>query len=239
MEKVFGKRKYSVKSFEITGLYPFNPNAIKAEQTAPATMFAKPSSTVTSGALALESTPGSSSAVPDPDPSPAPIADELLSASEEALISLDYPLTLPPSNSASTPDPALSHPGPSASVTSDVPSSSSSSVSSESSSSEPTLTTCPPRSLEQKRETLLQYELNHLNGEQRAEFQQFFCKKIFKVREPLYMAWLHLKVAAEGTEEEIFDHILDSTVPKGIQKRKTKRQIPLSGPDRYAKYIDL
>ena len=55
-EKVFSKRRYSIKAFEICGLFPFNPNAIQSHLHAPATIYAVPKpATVTSGALALES----------------------------------------------------------------------------------------------------------------------------------------------------------------------------------------
>ena len=47
------------------------------------------------------------------------------------------------------------------------------------------------------------------------------------------MAWVFLKLDAVGTEEEVFDDILTSTVPSGLQKTKTKWKNPLSGLDRF------
>ena len=224
-EKVFSNRSYSVKAFEITGLYPFNPNAIKPHKTAPATIFAEPAAssapkpaTVTSGALAaLESSSGLSDAAPPPPSKKIRIEDEFFPQSDEDLLS------------ATVSDPTIQ-----GSPSVHASSAGSSSVASASSSSLPSLSTVPDRDLEERRKDLHKFEINHLNDAQIAEFCDFFSKGIYKARQPLYMSWLFLKLDAVGTEQEVFDSILESTVPKGIQKTKVKRKNPLSGPDRSA-----
>ena len=227
-EKVFSNRSYSVKAFEMTGLYPFNPNAIKPDQSAPATIYADPKpSTVTSGALAaLESASGSSVGFSDTAPPPAKkirVEDEILPQSDdESSLALF-------SNAA---DPIITG-SVSATVSSaGTASSSSSTVPSASESSLPTLSTVPKLTLAERRKDLLKFEVNHLNDEQLAEFEDFFSRGIYKARQALYMSWLFLKLDAVGTEQEVFDSILGSTVPKGLKKSKTKRKNPLSGPDR-------
>ena len=235
VQKVFGNRRNIAKSFEICGLYPFNPMAISADKTAPATVFAAPKpatvtsgalemesivapkpATVTSGALELETSAAAATTEPTaPEPLSTLLVDEFCPQSEDISDSVDDSSSLPPSSTVSVP-------------------SSGSPPSTSTSSSQPSLTTCPPRSLEQKRKTLHQFEVNHLSEEQITEFEEFFSKKIFKVKEPLYLSWLFLKFAAVGTEEEVIDHVLDSVVPKGIPKSKKKRSNPLNGADKWA-----
>ena len=71
---------------------------------------------------------------------------------------------------------------------------------------------------------LERFQWGFLNGDRtKIElFEDLYLKCIFDHRDPHYQAWLPLKFAAAGREDEAFDVILKSWLPQALPKSKKR-----------------
>ena len=92
--------------------------------------------------------------------------------------------------------------------------------------------------LEEKQRVLTQFEtvmFHYTTAEaQLKEFQEMFTKGILDLPNPIYRAWVVLKLAAVGSPEEAFDYVLEKSVPKNIPRPKPKiKRIQPDGENLY------
>ena len=101
-------------------------------------------------------------------------------------------------------------------------------------SNETVLDSVPEFSLDDRITHLNKFEVLLLNPTQVKEFNEFFSKKKFDVKEPIFHSWLSLKLASIPTEAEALDRILKAHTVQNVPKRKQKRSGNLpTGAARY------
>lgn len=70
--------------------------------------------------------------------------------------------------------------------------------------------------------------------EHQKEFEKLYNQGVYDIDDVLYQCWLLLKIDANGTEEEVFQHILKSRTPSNIQKKVRKRKkVEPEGANKY------
>ena len=96
------------------------------------------------------------------------------------------------------------------------------------------LATVPIYSLDERKTMLIKFEVLLLTPPQIAEFSSLYEERNLVQEEPLFSAWLTLKLATIPTEKEALDKVLRSHEAINVPKRKTKRKqnVP-SGPARF------
>jgi hypothetical protein len=92
----------------------------------------------------------------------------------------------------------------------------------------------PEISLADRKVHLTKYEVLLLNSDQVEEFNSKFSAGVMESTEPLYQAWLVLKLSTLTTESEALIQVLGNHTATNIPKRVTKRKSVLpDGPPRY------
>ena len=77
-----------------------------------------------------------------------------------------------------------------------------------------------------KKHQLERFQLVMLEPEQLAHFENLFQQgKRFEAKNHLWLAWLNLKLASVGNEQEAFDFVLQERTPADVPKRTTKRKV--------------
>ena len=90
------------------------------------------------------------------------------------------------------------------------------------------------RSLEEWKYKLATFEHCMITRSRRVQYEDWFQKKIFTIKDCIYQSWLVLKRASVGTETEALDALLKEKTPKNLPKSKSKRNMNYpSGPARY------
>ena len=82
---------------------------------------------------------------------------------------------------------------------------------------------------------LKRFEFSQLSCiEHQKEFEKLFNQGVFDIDDVLYQCWLLLKIDANGSEEEVFQHILKSRTPTNLQKKVRKRKkVEPDGANKY------
>ena len=89
-------------------------------------------------------------------------------------------------------------------------------------------------SLEEWKYKLATFEHCMISRSRRTQFEEWFQKKNFAVKDSIYQSWLVLKRASIGTETEALDALLEEKTPQNLPKSKSKRNMNYpSGPARY------
>ena len=118
-----------------------------------------------------------------------------------------------------------------------VPASSSSPdspISSGSGQTEKSFKSLPDFSINDRKVHLNKFEVLLLTPEQVEEFSSKFTTDIRESSEPLYQAWLQLKLSSLPTESQALDTVLGNHTAKNIPKRVTKHKANVpNGPPRY------
>ena len=92
----------------------------------------------------------------------------------------------------------------------------------------------PHISLAERKSHLMKFEVLLLNPDQVEEFNVKFSSGLMDSGEPLYQAWLHLKLPTQPTESEAILQVLGSHTASNIPKRGRKRNAVVpDGPSRY------
>ena len=96
------------------------------------------------------------------------------------------------------------------------------------------LSTVPTFTLEERQTMLTKFEVLLLNPQQVLEFNSQYVDRNLVHGEPLFSAWLTLKLATIPSEKEALDQVLKSHEVSNVPKRKNKRKqnVP-SGPTRF------
>ena len=80
--------------------------------------------------------------------------------------------------------------------------------------------------LEEKQRVLTQFEtvmFHYSTAEaQLSEFREMFKNGILNLPNPIYRAWVVLKLAAVGSPQESFDFVLEKRIPKNLPRPKPK-----------------
>ena len=81
---------------------------------------------------------------------------------------------------------------------------------------------------------LKKFQFNFLNEAQLAYCEELFMQKNFKEPNPIYQAWLQLKLASLPTEAEALQAVLHKHSPENLPKRKkmASKNVPV-GPPRF------
>ena len=81
---------------------------------------------------------------------------------------------------------------------------------------------------------LKKFQFNFLSEAQLAYCEQFFMQKNFKEPNPIYQAWLQLKIASLPTEADALQAVLQKHSPENLPKRrKTSIKNVPDGPSRF------
>ena len=89
-------------------------------------------------------------------------------------------------------------------------------------------------SLEEWKYKLATFEHCMISRSRRTQFEDWFQKKNFAMKDSIFQSWLVLKRASIGTETEALDALLEEKTPKNLPKSKSKRNMNYpSGPARY------
>ena len=251
LEHVFSKKENIKAAFRKTGLFPWNKIKPDLRKLTAGNIYKKtfvhdkvfpfapgsngPHDTVPSAVVAAD------------DPLPAtPDAATLLQAVPEAAVSAEVLLASEPGSdvlhdTAVIADYAVSDvvslPGPSSSAptpASSLPSSAylDREASTSSTATLPTATTTVEwlladqrqMSFDKKQKSLKKFEAMLLLDDDKTEkFEELYAKAMFDVPHAEYQSWLMLKQQAVGTEQEAFDRVLASRIPKEVPKKKTNR----------------
>ena len=92
----------------------------------------------------------------------------------------------------------------------------------------------PKLILDEWKYELAKFEQCMITPNRRAQFEDWFQRKIFKLGDSIYQSWLVLKRASIGTDVEALDSMLAEKIPKNLKKSKYKRNMNYpSGPARY------
>ena len=59
----------------------------------------------------------------------------------------------------------------------------------------------------------------------RVQFEDWFEKKNFTIKDAIYQSWLVLKRASIGTEVEALDDLISESIPKNLKRSKAKRNL--------------
>ena len=240
-ESALSRRETTIKAFEMSGIFPFNPEAPDKNKLKPGEIFKRPEETVVLGetvvgvalasdlpdeAILLASEENSGANIDVVDLSTDPASDQFEADTEEAVLrSLEDrsretdPISQPGCSHWSISQP---QPGP-------IPQLSAQGRSPPQ--------TGPPQtvpddlgfreySLRDKKRKLEGFQLLMLEEEELSHFEDLFKQgKRFEIKNFLWLSWLPLKLAAVGTETEAFDFVLQQRTPANVPKRVTKRKV--------------
>ena len=231
-ESALSRRETTIKAFEMSGIFPFNPEAPDKNKLKPGEIFKNPEETVVLGetvvgvapasdlpeeAILLASEENNGANIDVVDLSSDPASDQFEADMEEAVLrSLE--------DQSRETDP-VSQPGCSHwSIA--QPGSSSTQV--------PDDLGFREYSLRDKKRKLEGFQLLMLEEGELSHFEDLFKQgKRFEIKNFLWLSWLPLKLAAVGTETEAFDFVLQQRTPANVPKRVTKRKV--SQPDGVAR----